>query len=347
VSAPGAGRLARAFESLEFRVSVDPYVNATTRLADVILPPPSPLERAHYDVALYQLAVRNVARFSTPTFAVPAGRPAEWEILLTLAKGLMGMGAAPLAMADDFVVREVVNRELADLAESGAAAPVDAAGAMAALGERRGPARVVDALLRLGPYGDGFGARPDGYTLDRLMAEHPHGADFGALVPRLPEILRTESKLIELAPPLVLDDVARLERALDVAPPEMVLIGRRDLRSNNSWMHNLTPLIKGPARCTLRVHPDDATRLGLVDGGGARVTSRAGEVVAPVEVSDELRPGVASLPHGFGHDLPGVRMGVARDHAGVNVNLVSDEGFLDVPSGNAAFNGVPVTIAPA
>jgi anaerobic selenocysteine-containing dehydrogenase len=348
VSAPAAARLAGAFAALDFRLAVDPYVNATTRLADVILPPPSPLERAHYDVALYQLAVRNVARFSTPTFAPTPGRPTEWEILLTLAKGLMGMAAAPLAMADDVVVRELVSKELADLTESGATAPVDAAGALAELGtERRGPARVVDALLRLGPYGDGFGARPGGLTLDTLMRDHPHGADLGALQPRLPDILRTESKQVELAPPLVTGDVARLERALDVTPPEMVLIGRRDLRSNNSWMHNLTPLIKGPERCTLRIHPDDAARLGLVNGGGARVTSRAGEVVAPVEVSDELRPGVVSLPHGFGHDLPGVRMGVARAHAGVNVNIVSDDAFLDVPSGNAAFNGVPVTVAPA
>jgi anaerobic selenocysteine-containing dehydrogenase len=347
VSAPGAARLARAFASLDFRLAVDPYVNATTRLADVILPPPSPLERAHYDVALYQLAVRNVARFSPPTFAPADGRPAEWEILLTLSKGLMGMAAAPLAMADDVVVREVISRELADLAETGEKPAVDAAGAMAALGARRGPARVIDALLRLGPYGDGFGARPGGLTLDVLERDHPHGIDLGALEPRLPGILRTGDHKIDLAPALVVDDVVRLERAVDATPPAMVLIGRRDLRSNNSWMHNLTPLIKGPARCTLRVHPDDAARLGLANGGGARITSRAGEVVAPVEVSDELRPGVVSLPHGFGHDLPGVRMGVARAHAGTNVNIVSDETFLDVPSGNAAFNGVPVTIVPA
>ena len=347
VSAPGAGRLARAFAALEFRVAVDPYVNATTRLADVILPPPSPLERSHYDVALYQLAVRNVARYSAPTFAPTPGRPAEWEILLTLAKGMMGMAAAPLAMADDFAVRELVARELADLTEAGTPAPVDAAGALAALGARRGPARVVDALLRLGPYGDGFGARPGGLTLDVLERDHPHGIDLGALEPRLPGLLRTGDGLVDLAPALVVDDLPRLEAALDVAPPDLVLVGRRDLRSNNSWMHNLTPLIKGPDRCTLRVHPTDAARLGLADGGSARVTSRAGEVVAPVEVSDELRPGVVSLPHGFGHDLPGVRMGVARAHAGVNVNLVSDEAFVDVPSGNAAFNGVPVTIVPS
>ncbi len=347
VSAPGAGRMARAFAALEFRVAVDPYVNATTRLADVILPPPSPLERSHYDVALYQLAVRNVARYSAPTFAPTPGRPAEWEILLTLAKGMMGMAAAPLAMADDFAVRELVARELADLTEAGTPAPVDAAGALAALGARRGPARVVDALLRLGPYGDGFGARPGGLTLDVLERDHPHGIDLGALEPRLPGLLRTGDGLVDLAPALVVDDLPRLEAALDVAPPDLVLVGRRDLRSNTSWMHNLTPLIKGPDRCTLRVHPTDAARLGLADGGSARVTSRAGEVVAPVEVSDELRPGVVSLPHGFGHDLPGVRMGVARAHAGVNVNLVSDEAFVDVPSGNAAFNGVPVTIVPS
>ncbi len=346
VSAPSAGRLAEAFAALEFRVAVDPYVNATTRLADVILPPPSPLERAHYDVALYQLAVRNVARFSEKTFPVPDGRPAEWEILLTLAKGLMGMAAAPLAMADDVVVRELVGRELADAAEAGAGLGIDAAEALKRLGDRRGPARVVDALLRLGAHGDGFGAKPGGLSLDALM-KHEHGLDLGALEPRLPGVLRTGDGKIELAPALIVGDVARLEQALDVAPPELVLIGRRDLRSNNSWMHNLTPLIKGPERCTLRVHPEDAARLGLQDGGRARVTSRAGELVAGVEVSDELRAGVVSLPHGFGHDLPGVRMGVARAHAGVNVNLVSDAGFVDGPSGNAAFNGVPVTVAPA
>ncbi len=347
VSAPGAARLTEALAALELRVAVDPYVNATTRLADVILPPPSPLARAHYDVALYQLAVRNVARYSPPTFELAPGQPAEWELLLTLAKGLMGMAAAPLAMADDLVVRELLTRELADLAESGAPPPpVDAAGAMAALGGRRGPARVVDALLRLGPYGDGFGARPGGLTLDALEGDHPHGIDLGPLEPRLPAVLRTADRRIDLAPALVLDDVPRLEAALDAPLPDLVLIGRRDLRSNNSWMHNLTPLIKGPARCTLRVHPDDAARLGLVDGGLARLASAAGAVVAPVEVTGELRPGVVSLPHGFGHDVDGVRMGVARAHAGVNVNLVSDEGFVDGPSGNAAFNGVPVSVSP-
>ncbi len=345
VSAPGAGRLTDAVAGLDFRVAIDPYVNATTRLADVILPPPSPLERAHYDLALYQLAIRNVAKYSPPAFAPAPGQPAEWEILLTLAKGLMGLAAAPLAMADDAVVRELVTRELAELAEAGTPATVDVAGALAILGDRGGPGRVVDALVRLGPYGDGFGARPDGLTLDALLAQ-PHGVDLGPLVPRLPDVIRTADGLIDLAPALCTADVARLEAALSAPMPDLVLIGRRDLRSNNSWMHNLVPLIKGPPRCTLRVCAADAARHGLVDGGDARITSRAGSIVAPVEISDELRPGVVSLPHGFGHDLPGVRMDVARAHAGVNVNLVSDDARYDAPTGNAAFNGVPVTVAP-
>ena len=345
LSAPGAGRLGAAVAGLDFRVAIDLYVNETTRLADVILPPPPPLARAHYDLALYQLAVRNVAKFAPPTVAREPGQPAEWELLLGLAKGLMGMAAAPLAMADDLVARELLTRELADAAEAGQALPVDAAGALAQLGARRGPERIVDALVRLGPYGDGFGARPGGLTLDALLAA-PHGVDLGALVPRLPGVLRTASGAIELAPALCTADLARLEAALDAPAPDLVLIGRRDLRSNNSWMHNLVPLVKGKPRCTLRVCAEDAARLGLTDGGQARVTSRAGEVVARVEITDELRPGVVSLPHGFGHDLPGVRLAVARAHAGVNVNLVSDDAFLDAPTGNAAFNGVPVAVVP-
>lgn len=331
VSAPNAGRLAKAFAELEVRIAVDPYVNATTRLADVILPPPSPLERGTYDVALYQLAVRNVAKYAPPTFAPPAGQPAEWEILLTLAKGLAGMAAAPLAAADDLVARELIDRELADDPDSG----LDRDELLAAIGERRGPARLLDLLLRMGPNRLG---------LDQL-ADHPHGLDLGPLVPRLPGVLRTGDGRIDLAPKIMLGDVARLEASLDRPVPEVVLIGRRHLRSNNSWMHNLVPLIKGPDRCTLLVHPDDAARFGLRDGGRARVASRVGELIAPVEVSDEVMPGVVSLPHGFGHDLPGVEMTVARGHAGVNVNILSDDAARDAPSGNAAFNGVAVTIS--
>jgi anaerobic selenocysteine-containing dehydrogenase len=341
LSAPNAGRLAEAFADLEVRVAIDPYVNETTRLADVILPPPSPLERASYDVALYQLAIRNVAKFAPPALPRPAGQPAEWEILLTLAKGLMGQAAAPLAMADDLVARQLVERELADAA--GAAGPDARADAptsaevLALAGARRGPERLIDLLLRLGPYE---------LTLDDLLAA-PHGVDLGPLAPRLPGILRTPDGQIDLAPAVVLADLPRLEAALERPAPELALIGRRHLRSNNSWMHNLVPLIKGPERCTLLVHPDDAARLGLADGGRARIASRVGAVIAPVEITDEVMPGVVSLPHGFGHDLPGVELSVARRRPGVNLNLLTDDTLLDAPSGNAAFNGVPVTVAPA
>ncbi len=345
VSAPGVDALTAAVRGLEFRVAIDPYVNATTRLADVILPPPSPLARAHYDLALYQLAIRNVARYSPPTVARDPGAPAEWEILLTLAKGLAGMPAAPLAMADHAVARELCSRELADRAAAGAPLPVDVDRALAML-DGVGPDRLLDLLVRVGPYGDQLGARADGLTLAALRAV-PHGLDLGPLVPRLPEVLRTPTRRIALAPPVIVADVARLEAALAAPIPALVLIGRRELRRNNSWMHNLPHLMKGPDRCTLLVHPDDAHARGLTDGGLARVASAAGAVVAPVEVSTEVRPGVVSLPHGFGHDLAGVRMAVARAHGGVNVNRVSDPGFVDGVSANAAFNGVAVEVTAA
>ena len=170
-------------------------------------------------------------------------------------------------------------------------------------------------MLRTGPYGDGFGADPEGLTLAVLEA-HPHGIDFGPLQPRIPEALRTPTGRIELAPQICLDDVARLRAALDAPRPDLVLVGRRDLRSNNSWMHNLPVLVKGKDRCTLQVHPDDAAHAGVVDGAPVRVRSAAGEVVVPVEITDAVRPGVVSLPHGWGHDRPGTRMNVAAARGG-------------------------------
>ena len=183
------------------------------------------------------------------------------------------------------------------------------------LASRRGPERILDFMLRTGPYGDGFGADPEGLTLAVLEA-HPHGIDFGPLQPRIPEALRTPTGRIELAPQICLDDVARLRAALDAPRPDLVLVGRRDLRSNNSWMHNLPVLVKGKDRCTLQVHPDDAAHAGVVDGAPVRVRSAAGEVVVPVEITDAVRPGVVSLPHGWGHDRPGTRMNVAAARRG-------------------------------
>jgi anaerobic selenocysteine-containing dehydrogenase len=201
-------------------------------------------------------------------------------------------------------------------------------------------------MLRLGPYGDGFGRNSDGLSLARLR-ENPHGLDLGALKEQLPGILRTEDGKIDLAPALVLDDLARLRAELERPAADMLLIGRRHLRSNNSWCHNIEALVKGPERCTLLVSPADARRLGLADGGRAQVASRVGSVVAPVEVTDDMMPGVVSLPHGWGHDADGVQLQIARAHAGVNSNVLTDESLLDVPSGNGVLNGIPVTVQPA
>src|SRR5215218_490781 len=215
-----------------------------------------------------------------------------------------------------------------------------------ALQQRRGPERVLDFLIRTGPYGDAFGSDPEGLTLE-LLEESPHGIDLGPLSPRLPEVLRTPSGKVELAPEPIVADIERLRAALArERNGGMLLIGRRQLRSNNSWMHNLPALVKGKDRCTLHIHPDDAERLGLADGEQAVVRSAAGSVEAPVEVTDEIMPGVVSIPHGWGHDAERVRMGVASAHAGVNSNVLADESQVEPLSGNAVLNGIPVEVMP-
>jgi Molydopterin dinucleotide binding domain len=202
-------------------------------------------------------------------------------------------------------------------------------------------------MLRAGPYGDGFGSRADGGLSLAALEAAPHGADLGALTPRLPEALRTPSGMIELAPAPLVSDVARLRGSLTrprVAGP--VLVGRRHLRSNNSWMHNLPMLVRGPSRCTLQVHPTDAERYGLTDGEPAQLSSRTGSVRAQVEVTDEMMPGVVSLPHGWGHHDDAAHMSVAAAHAGTNSNVLADELLIDAVSGNAVLNGIPVQLAP-
>jgi anaerobic selenocysteine-containing dehydrogenase len=348
LSTPNAARLDAALGTLDLYVAVDPYINETTRHADVILPPPTPLQKGHYDLALLQLAIRNVANYSPPVLPLGEGQLDEWTILARLALVAQGMGAAAdPAVVDDLVVRTLIGAAVAD--ETGPIAGRDADEILALLGERTGPDRLVDLMLRTGPYGDGFGARPDGLSLDVLLA-NPHGVDLGPLTPRLPEVLRTPSGMVELAPPPIVEDVARLRAGLDAsrdqAADELTLIGRRDLRSNNSWMHNVDVLVKGRPRCTLHVHPDDAARLGLADGVPASVASRTGSVTVPVEVTDAIRPGVVSIPHGWGHDLDGVELGVARRHAGVNSNVLADDTLFDPLSGTAVLNGIPVTVAP-
>jgi anaerobic selenocysteine-containing dehydrogenase len=318
LSTPNAGRLAEALGHLDFMVSVDVYLNETSKHADVVLPGPTPLERPHYDLALYQLAVRNVANWTPAT--LPTDVPQEWETLLRLTAIVTGMGAtADLAALDDFVAGEMAKRY--DVA----------------IGERRGPERLIDIMLRGGPYD---------LTLADLEAA-PHGVDLGPLKPRIPDVLGTPSGRIELAPEAITTDVPRLAAVLETpVNGELLLIGRRQLSSNNSWMHNLEPLVRGKNRCTAQLNPADATRLGLVDGGTAVVRSRAGKIEIPVEVTDAIRPGVVSIPHGWGHDVDGTRTTVARAHAGVNTNVLADDQLLDALSGTAALNGIPVEVEP-
>jgi anaerobic selenocysteine-containing dehydrogenase len=342
LSAPNGRRLSQALGSLEFMVSVDPYVNETTRYADVILPPPRLLARHHYDFAFYGLSVRNVANYSPPM--EPADGPDEWEILSRLALVASGRPASvdPAvvpALGLSVLVRKAV-------AEGGTLAGHDPDAIMAALAAREPVQQILDFRLRSGPYGDRFGDNPGGLSLATLEA-NPHGVDLGPLQPRLPNALRTASGKVELAPAEIVADVPRLVAALDRPQADMVLIGRRQLRSNNSWMHNVPTMVRGSNRCTLLVHPHDADRLGLADGDAAHIRSRVGQVAAPVVVTDEVMPGVVSLPHGWGHDQPGVRMNVARSHAGVSSNDLTDEQIIDPLSGNAVLNAVLVTVAPA
>ena len=342
LSTPNGTRLARALESLDFMISLDIYVNETSRHADVVLPGLSALEQSHYDVLLRQLAIRNVATYSKPVFEAPANQQPEWQTLLRLAAIVSGQGAeCDVDALDDFVAMQRVEQDV-----SAPGSPIhgrNAADIMAALAPHRGPERMLDLMLRTGAYGDGFGAKADGLRLAQLEA-NPHGVDLGALQPRIPEVLRTPSGKIELAPEPLVADVERLRAALTRPENGMVLIGRRDLRSNNSWMHNLDVLVKGKPRCTAQMHSSDAQRLGLSDGAIARVVTRADSIDVPVEVTDDILPGVVSIPHGWGHDEPEARMRVAAANAGVNSNRLADELALDPLSGNAVLNGIPVTI---
>jgi len=303
LSAPDSARLEEAFRSLEFMVSVDCYRNETTTLADVILPPPSHLQRPHYDLTFSQLAVRNVARFAPAV--LPLEGPDEWEILLELAALLTG--ASPQQLDDALAARH------AEPPPPG-----------------RGPERLLDLLLRQGPYG---------LTLEEVK-KHPNGLDLGPLQPRMGELFPS----LDLAPAPLVNDVSRLAAALEQAPPELVLIGRRELRSNNSWMHNLPLLVKGPHPCTLLVHPSDAARLGL--GATACVSTEAGQVIAEVEVTDTIMPGVVSLPHGWGHDRPGTATATASARPGVNLNTLVPA-RVEPLSGTAIQNGVAVQVGPA
>jgi anaerobic selenocysteine-containing dehydrogenase len=355
LSAPDAGRLAKALDGLDVLVCVDLYRSETAARADVVLPVPGPLERAHFDLTFTQLAVRNVAHFSPAVLAPQL--PPEWRTLCRLAGVLQTLDptdpAADAEAVDDLVVGTLVGRHVAAPASPVAGrdgAELVALASTAADGTpRRGDLRMLDVLLRLGPYGDGFGADPDGLTLDRL-ADHPDGLDLGPLAPRVPGVLRTPSACVELAPGPIVADLDRVRAALRAGPADgLLLVGRRHLRSNNSWNHNLPSLVGGSNTCTLQIHPDDAAARRVVEGGRVVVTSSAGSVEADVEVTERIRPGVVSLPHGWGHAVDGAGLTVARTagtDGGANSNVLTPA-EVDPLSGTAVLNGIRVEVSAA
>jgi anaerobic selenocysteine-containing dehydrogenase len=341
LSAPDSTRLDSALAQLDFMVSVDPYLNETTRHAHVILPPPSPLTRSHYDLALSRLSVRNRARYSPPLFA-PQG-PSEAEIMARLT--LIASGA-PSTESPQRLFAEMEQQLLEGARGKHPALKAASVDALRAQLDATDPMdRLIEILVRSGAYGDAFGQLADGLNF-KLLQDSPHGVDLGPLKPCLPGAMRTPSGRVELMPEPIRTDLARLLRTLDdphIAAP-YVLVGRRDLRSNNSWMHNLPLLMKGRARCTLHVHPADAENLGITQGDDVRIQTDLGSVVAPAEITDKIMQGVVSLPHGYGHDRPGTQQRVAGKQPGVNVNLLTDARALDPLSGNAVLNGYAVRL---
>lgn len=332
LSTPAGDKLDEVLPMLEAMISVDLWLNETTRHADVLLPGLSPLEQPHHDDLILLFAIHSIANYSAPVFD-PGDRPHEWEILIRLTGLCTGTPAEDVDVAaidDGFFDYLAFTRGL-DGAQ------------IRKLYEHGGPERMLDLTLRTGPFGDQYGKNPGGLTLDLLKA-NPNGIDFGPMVPQLPDLLATSDKKIRLAPQYLLDDLPRLAARMQRPAEPLVLVSRRHLRSNNTWLHNVPALMKGKDRCTLLIHPDDAARCGIADSDIVTVKSEAGEITVPVEVTDSIKPGVVSMPHGWGHGKPGTRMSVANNSPGANTNVLSPPTFIDEPSGNGVLNGIPVTI---
>lgn len=306
LSTPNGRQLEQALDGLEFMVSIDLYINETTRYADLILPSTSALENDHYDTTFNLFAVRNVSRFNRAILPKPEGALHDWEIFVGLAKA--------------FAAR--TGKELKPTMP---------------------PAQMIDFGLRAGMYGD---ASPYKLSLATLF-DHPHGIDLGALKPNLAPRLKTENGRVQAAPAVILADLARFAALRAPAADELLMIGRRHVRSNNSWMHNFHRLVKGKPRHQLLMHPEDLASRGLIDGQRVKVSSRVGVIEVDVQGSADMMKGVVSLPHGWGHARPGVQMTIASGQPGSSANDLTDDRQLDELSGNAALNGVPVKVAAA
>jgi anaerobic selenocysteine-containing dehydrogenase len=366
LSTPNGRQVEQALASLDFMVAIDIYLNETTRHASIILPPTGPLEHGHYDIALNAVAVRNVARYSPPLYNPPHDSRHDWQILLELivrlnsrntferglwrglqvivermgleglldwliSMGPKGYRLGVLSRADHLLNEFLLSGKLYQGAKKVLSGWVD---------KRVGLQSLLEATAL-------FSHQQQGLNLKKLKA-HPHGMDLGALQPSFPARLCTDGKRIALTPPEYLADLARARQRLSegLDPESLLLIGRRHVRSNNSWLHNSHRLVKGKNRCTVMLHPDDAERLGIENGAAVRVASGVGVIELPAELTSDIMPGVVSVPHGFGHHRTGAQLAVASEVPGVSVNDITDEQVLDALTGVAVLNGLPVTVAP-
>jgi anaerobic selenocysteine-containing dehydrogenase len=337
-------RIGGALADLDMHVALDVYLNETTRHAHVLLPAEAHLQRPHMPLTQHSFMSRQVARWTEPSLPPDDDRPRDWQMMLRLWSILTGRGTSvPFEVLDDELF---VARVSAEVRRPGSPVNGRAVDDIVAAAGGSGPERIVDFMVRCGPLGDGFGAHEGGLTLAEIK-RHPHGLDLGGLEPRLPGALKTESGRIELAPGPLLGQLPALATALQRSPAGSVqLVGRRDVRTNNSWMHNVAGLARGKDRSRLQVNPQDATRLGLATGVRARVVGAQGEVVVEVEVTDAVMCGVVSLPHGWGHDAPGTRQAVAATRPGANVNVLADPFTIDPLTGTSVVNGFAVTVEP-
>ncbi|MAT50522.1 MAG: molybdopterin dinucleotide-binding protein [Porticoccaceae bacterium] len=328
LTAPGSERLAKALDQLECMVSLDIYINETTCHADVILPSPSLLEQPHWDVWAWPWSLTSGGHYSPTT--IPAGdRPEEWRVMARLGAIFGGNPDADVNKLDDEFFAGICRRVGLE--------PDDAF----KIWPQRGAERILDLCIRTGPFGDKMGSNPDGLSLQSFK-DNPDGIIIGHAEPQGADAITTPSGKIEMAHPHILADLPRLEAAIDDTDNSLLLVSRRHLGSMNSWMHNVDKLVRGKDRCTLQIHPDDAERHGLAVGDRVAVESESGRITASVEITDDIRPGIVCLPHGWGHNQPQSQLQVARRHPGVNINILSPGRMIDEPSGNAVLNGIPV-----
>ena len=295
LSTPSGKRLEEALSKLDFMLSIDIYINETTRFADLIIPTATGLEAPVFEMLFYHLSVRNFVKYA-PLLMDKGELTYDWEVL----------GELTTRLNNKYPVME--------------------------------PEQAISFMLQMGAHGDRI-------TMEKLR-DSPHGIDLGELKPQLPERLQTEDGKIDLAPQIFLKDLKRLEeklREIEDSKFPLILIGRRDIRSGNSWLHNSQRLIKGGNRCTLLINSKDAEKLGIKNGEKVKVTSEVGSILIEAGISDEIMPGVVSIPHGWGHNRDGVKLTVAKRNPGVSVNDITQP-KIDQLTGNAAFSGTRVRV---